>query len=98
MSYSFQIRAANKAAAKAAVAAKFDQTAGTQACHARDKVQALAAADAFIDLLTDDESKDVSVTMSGSLSGQWQGSDVTSISSANLSVTAYQVNREQPAA
>ena len=89
MSYSFQVSGADKAAAKAAVAAKMDEVVVSQASHARDKAQALAAADAFIDVLADDADKDVGVTMHGSLSGRWEGSDVVSITGANVSVSAY---------
>lgn len=88
MSYSFQIRAATKAAAKLAVAAKFEEVATQQKCHERDKAQALAAADAFVDLVSDDETKDVVVTMNGYLSGRWEGSDVVFIGDANVNVTA----------
>lgn len=77
MSYSFNVRAATKALAKLAVAAKFAEVATAQACHERDKKQALAAADAFIDLVSDDDTKDISVAMNGYLTGQWTGSDVT---------------------
>lgn len=94
MSYSFTVRAANKQAAKAAVAAKFDEVATQQACHHRDKAQACAAADAFVDLLNDDDSKDVVVAINGSLMGQWTGSDVTLIESAAVSITAYAAKRE----
>ena len=98
MSYSFQVRAPNKAEAKAYVGVKMDDAVRAQACHARDEKQAVAAAHAFIDVLADDETKDVCVNMSGSLTGQWTGSDVTRIESANLSVTAYLAAPEAPKA
>lgn len=94
MSYSFTVRAPNKTAAKAAVVEKFDQAVGNQKCHERDRAQALAAADAFVDLVADDDSKDVYVNMAGSLQGTWEGSDVTRISSANLSITAALMDRQ----
>lgn len=97
MSYSFGVRAASKAAAKLAVREKFDQMALQQACHERDKAQALAAADAFIDLVVEDDSKDIVVSMNGSLMGQWSGSDVVRIENAAVSVSAGLANRE-PAA
>jgi hypothetical protein len=93
MSYSFQIRASTKTAAKAAVAIKFDEVIGYQKCHERDKAQALAAANAFIDLLPDVEEKHVGVNMAGSLCGKWDGTDVVHIESANVGVTAYLVDR-----
>ena len=88
MSYSFTIRAATKTQAKTDVALKFDEMALQQACHARDRAQALGAAFDSIDLLDDDESKDIVVNMSGSLTGLWQGSDVICIQGANVSVGA----------
>lgn len=89
MSYSFRTQAATKTEAKAAVAAEFDKAIGHQKCHERDRAQALAAAGSFIDLLPDDDARDVGVSMSGSLTGRWEGSDVVAIESANVSVTAY---------
>ena len=97
MSYSFGVRAANKAAAKQAVREKFDQVALQQTCHERDKAQAIAAADAFIDLVVDDDSKDVVVSMSGSLMGQWSDSDVVRIENAAVSVSAGLAKREEAA-
>lgn len=88
MSYSFQIRAATKALALLAVAAKLDEVAVQQKCHERDKTQALATAEAFISLVDEDETKDVAVSMNGSLSGVWEGSDVTTITSAAVNVSA----------
>lgn len=98
MSYSHSIRAATKAAAKNAVAAKMAETAVAQKCHARDMVPAIAAANAFVDQLADDDSKDVVVSMSGSLMGRWDGSDVVHCESANVSVTALLAAKASPAA
>ena len=64
-----------------------------QACHIQDEAQALAAASAFIDLVADDDTKDVVVSMNGSLSGKWSGGDLLSISGASVSVTAGQAAR-----
>lgn len=89
MSYSFTVKAATKQMAKAEVALQFEKAVAAQACHERDRLQALSAANAFIDLLAEDESKDVVVAMNGILTGQWQGSDVTQIEGASLSVSAY---------
>jgi hypothetical protein len=97
MSYSFSVLAATKAAAKSAVAAKMAETAVAQKCHARDMVPAIAAANAFVDQLADDEAKDVIVTMSGSLMDRWDGSDVVHCESANVSVTASLAARAAPA-
>lgn len=67
MSYSFSVTAANKAAAKAAVAAKFDEVVASQPIHARDRAVALANAGAAIDALADDDALHVGVNLSGSL-------------------------------
>ncbi|MCK1684228.1 hypothetical protein IVA87_33790 [Bradyrhizobium sp. 147] len=67
MSYSFSVKAPNKAAAKAAVAAEFDKVVASQPIHARDRAAALANAGAAIDALVDDEALHVSVNLSGSV-------------------------------
>lgn len=88
MSYSFLVRGAHKEEAFSKCVDKMREVAVSQACHERDKQQALNAAKAFIDLLADDDSKDVVVNMNGSLTGHWQGSDVTRIEGAAVSVSA----------
>lgn len=98
MSYSFGLRAASKTALLALVAAKMDEIAAQQVCHERDKAPALAAAEAFVGQLTEDDTRDVSITMSGSLTGHWEGSDVTRVTGANVSVSAYLVDRPKPEA
>ncbi|WP_316228388.1 MULTISPECIES: hypothetical protein [unclassified Bradyrhizobium] len=64
MSYSFTVRAATKAEAKAAVAAQFDQVVVTQPIHARDKDAALVNAGAVIDLLADQGPDDHEIAVS----------------------------------
>ena len=93
MSYSFGFRAATKAEAKQKVAAELDKVVTQQSVHAKDRDQAQAAANAFIDVLDDDDSKDVSVSMNGSLSGNWSGNDLTSFTGANLSISASLVTK-----
>lgn len=95
MSYSFNVRAPNKAEAKAMVNAKMDETVVSQPVHAKDCAQAKAAAATFIDLLTEDESKDVSVSMNGYLSGNWVGNDIERINGASVSISAG--HAEKPA-
>lgn len=65
MSYSVSVTAANKAAAKSAVAAKFDEVVAAQPIHARDREAAIANANAAIDLLTDDDTMHVAVSLNG---------------------------------
>lgn len=96
MSYSIGVRAASKAEAKQALADKFDTTVMPhQKVHAKDRDQALAAAAAFIDLLPEDESKDLSVSMSGSLSGDWQGGDLVNLTGAGVNVYVNLVAKEE---
>lgn len=70
MSYSFSVRADNKAAAKAAAATEFDKVVVSQPVHDGDRVQALAVAGAFIDLLPDDTEKDVALSLNGWINTQ----------------------------
>lgn len=65
MSYSFNVQGASKASAKEAVAAKFDEVVASQPIHARDKAAALANANAVIDLLVDDATHEISVSVNG---------------------------------
>jgi len=88
MSYSFTVKGPTKDAVKALVAAQFDQVVQAQACHLRDKAQAVAAAGAFIDLVADDfAGRQLQVHMNGSLTGTWQGSDVTRVTGAAFGVS-----------
>lgn len=97
MSYSFTVRAATKHAAKLMVRDEFIKVVSNQLCHLRDKDQAVKVADDFIDLLTEDDTKDFVVQMHGSLTGMWSGSDVTRIEGSNVNVSAALAAR-QPAA
>lgn len=85
MSYSFGVRAANKSAAKSQVAAELAKVVLAQPIHARDQAQAQAAVDSIIELLRDDDTMDVAVNVSGSVS--WVADE--SLNSANVSVSAY---------
>jgi hypothetical protein len=72
MSYSFNVRGADKEAARAAVAAELDKVVAQQPIHEADRDQAAAAADAMLDLIPDPaEGEEVSVTVNGSLG--WRG-------------------------
>lgn len=65
MSYSFTIRAANKAEALAKIAAELDKVVASQPDHAADRDQALATATAFVGLLADDDTRDVVASVNG---------------------------------
>jgi len=68
VSYSFAARGKDKAEAKAAVAAELDKVVQAQPIHEKDRAAAQANADALVDLLPDDESRDISVSVWGSVS------------------------------
>jgi hypothetical protein len=94
MSYSFTVKAADKSAAKAAVKESLDQVVANQPVHSRDRVQALATAEAFIDQVADDPESDVNVYVAGSLSwsqsaGQDPAEDPVLVTAASCSVQAY---------
>lgn len=92
MSYAFSVRAPNKAAACQQVEEELSKVVASQPIHKKDQDQALVAALEFIGLLRDDESRDVSVSVSGYLS--WEGVDAAGgITGTNISVTATLVAR-----
>ena len=72
MSYSFNIQAATKAAAKQAISQKLAQVEANQPVHRADRQQAEATAHAFVDQLQDDDARDIAVSVNGSLG--WSGS------------------------
>jgi len=94
MSYSFNVKAASKAEAKLKIAAELDKVVASQSVHAKDRDQAQAAAHAFVDVLDDDEAKDVSVSVNGWLSGNWAGNDLASFTGACVGVTASLVAKQ----
>jgi len=91
MSYSFNVRGANKAEAKAAVAAKFAEIVQQQPIHARDAAAVQANADNAIDLLNDDDTRDISVSVNGSLS--WFNADTERLSAVSISSMSSLVPR-----
>lgn len=97
MSYSFSVRGATIALALVAVGAEIDKVVAGQPVHEADKKQALAAAESFVKLLPEDDTKDVVVSMNGSVGGVWQGSNFVRLTSASVSVSAYLVDRPQQA-
>jgi hypothetical protein len=94
MSYSLSVRAPTKAALLAAVAAKFDAEVVTpQPVHAKDRDQVLSTATAAVNLLADDDTQDVQISLSGSLS--WTGTDAPgAFRGLNISVGTYLVTRQ----
>jgi hypothetical protein len=88
MSYSFQVRAALKAEALAKVAEELAKVVEGQPVHAADAPAAQVAAEAFVGLIVDDETKDVQVSVSGSL---WLNE--TGLQEASVQVSAQNVER-----
>lgn len=96
MSYSFQVKAATKAEAKAAVAAEFDKVVEQQPTHAQDKAAVIANANAVIDLLVEDDAQDVGVSCNGYVS--WVGvcgadPEPLPLVGASISANAYNTPR-----
>jgi hypothetical protein len=96
MSYSFSVKAATKAEAKEAVAKYFDeQVIAHQPVHARDRAAVIANADAIIDLLADDETKDIHVSCNGYVSWGVHGEPAeVPLYTAAIAASASHVNRE----
>ena len=90
MSYSFNVQAPTKAETEIKVRDKLVEVVEAQPIHKRDCDQAYNTAEAFIRQLTDDPTKDVHVSVNGSLS--WTEGEV--ITWANISVTAHVVGRK----
>jgi len=93
MSYSFGVTVPTKAAAKEEIVRKMDAVVGQQPAHEADAKQVLANANAAIDLLQDDPARDVSVSMSGYVSGTWDGNELVKLSGVSISVTASLATR-----
>lgn len=93
MSYSFQIKAVSKASAKEMVAEKFAEIIAQQPVHARDHAAVLANANTVIDLLADDNTKDVLVSCNGYVS--WSSGDAADaqFNSASVACSAGHANR-----
>lgn len=94
MSYSFNVKAATKAEAKAAVEAEFDKVLDNQPEHARDKAAALANANAVIDLLADDETRDVGVSCNGYISWRVEDNAPGPLTGVSVAAQAYHTPRD----
>lgn len=93
MSYSFQVKGATKALALAAAALAMADVVKCQPIHASDERPALAAAETFVNILPDDESKDVAISMNGYLSWQGEHTDPQFVGAA-VTVNASLIARE----
>lgn len=94
MSYSISFTVPTKAEAKARVASEMDNIVASQPVHAKDRDPVIAVAGSFIDLLRDDDSKDVQVQISGYLVYDGYSFDPTpNLTTASVSAIAYSVPR-----
>jgi hypothetical protein len=95
VSYSINFTVPSKAEAKARVASEMDSIVASQPIHAKDRGPVIAIAESFIDLLRDDESKDVQVQISGYLAYDGYSFDPTNpnLTTASVSAIAYSVPR-----
>jgi hypothetical protein len=91
MSYSFSTRGSSKEDASANVATELANVVNGQPVHAADQDEAQAAADAFITLLPDDDTRDIAVSLSGSVSTTDDGQ----LSQASVSVSVGLVAKVQ---
>jgi len=93
MSYSFDFAVATKEAAKTRVAAELDHIVTQQPAHAKDRAAAQAAANAVIDLLNDDDTMDIRVSMHGSVGWKMNLSDGDQypLTQASVGVNAWHI-------
>lgn len=84
MSYSFNVRASDKAAAIAACRARMAEEMVRQPCHSIDAEAALGNMERVVGLLPDDPSMHVAVSMSGYVGGEWAQGELTRLTSANV--------------
>lgn len=93
MSYSFDFAAPTKADAKLRVASELETIAAQQPAHEKDRAAAQAAANAIIDLLADDETMDIRVSMHGSVGWRMalSGGDQYPLTQASVGVNAWHI-------
>jgi hypothetical protein len=97
MSYSFSIRAASKADALTKVQEQFKEVVRQQPVHVQDFEGALDAVDAYLGMLMTDDTRDVAVSVHGSVSYQWEAGvneAQVALSSVSLGISAYLVAKE----
>lgn len=101
MSYSFVVKAATKAEAYDACVVKMEEEVSRQPVHAADRDQALANAKAAIELLPEDATRDVTVSMNGYVSGVWDYStgkpELVRLEGVSISVNVGLITRPQAA-
>lgn len=88
MSYSFAVKGKTKDDAVNAVRVELEKVVAGQPIHAADRDQALAAAASFVSVLMDDDQKDISVSVHGSVSTH------NGVIGASIGVSASLIPRE----
>lgn len=93
MSYPFDFAAPTKDEAKTRIAAELENIVAQQPAHAKDRAAAQAAADAVIDLLADDDTMDIRVSMHGSVGWRMELSDGDQypLTQASVGVNAWHI-------
>lgn len=94
MSFSFNVTAATKAQAKVRVSEEMAKVLSYCVEHAHDLHAAIAVGHAYIDLLKEDPTKDICVSMYGSL-GYTFAPGAIDISSAGITVSAGHTAKAQ---
>jgi hypothetical protein len=89
MSYSFSAKGATKTALQAAVVAELEKVAAAQPAHSVDVSEAAEAVEDYADLLQDDETRDYSASVSGSVYTTDAGCQ-----QASIQINVALVNRE----
>lgn len=93
MSFSFQVRAATKALALAAVSAEMAEIVAAQPVHTHDADAVQKVAEHYASLLPEAEDNDVAIACNGYLS--WDGTDAApEFTSANVGVNVRFLARE----
>lgn len=88
MSFSFNFVASTKAAAKTRITEEMSKVLQYSIEHARDLPAAIAVGHAYIDVLTEDPEKDISVSMYGSLATwDYEKNAQGSVTSAGVTVS-----------
>lgn len=93
MSYSFSVKEATKGAAIDAVYYELNKVADRDPIHRADVPAAMAAAAGFINTLADDDTMDIAVSMSGSVSWTGRQGEPQPIVSVGSSISVSRVSR-----
>lgn len=90
MSYSFNVRANNKAEAITAAEKEFDKVVEGQPIHAKDRKAAMTTVATVLDVLPDDAGRDISVSVSGYVS--WTEGERITQCSVNVGASLTDAN------